>query len=85
MTGRNRAAVDRSSPVGSTYRIPRSAVATQAVSRQQAMTPTPQALREEAIDYCLQCASYDPAPDRSDRCVHWDTCEKLLEQFPTEV
>jgi hypothetical protein len=85
MTDQNRVAVDRSSPVGSTQGSVPSVVATRRLSRRQPVTPTPNALREEAIDYCLQCARYEPDSESSDCCIYWDTCEERLEHFPLVV
>ena len=47
------------------------------------LTSTPKSLREQAVDYCLQCAHYTVDPERPDQCIRWDTCEELQEHFPS--
>jgi hypothetical protein len=54
-----------------------------AASRQLGRDDATETLRQEAIDHCLQCARYTHDPEKSDLCIHWDTCEERLELFPS--
>lgn len=42
-------------------------------------------LSEEAVDVCLECASYQADPDRPDRCIYWDDCDVRLAVVSSEM
>lgn len=82
MISKNRLVTLRGNAIGSGHLEERGVGRPSDGSGPDDLTSTPRSLREEAIDYCLQCAHYTIDPEKPDQCIRWDTCEERQERFP---